>query len=76
VDDMPHHTCTSPDYQGRAEIAVRFLAAGSPDPLLTLPTRRPLVLDAALQPPVQTRSQEFTTAQYRGVKNRRPRPRR
>ena len=62
VDDAPHTTCVSPDYALTAPV----LGAGPVAPTVVA-VQRPLVLDQAVIPPVQSTviSEEFTTKTYR-----------
>jgi len=63
VDDAPHTTCVSPDYVPLTE---PVLSAGSPRPPLMVPLRRPLMLDRAMSPPVQSHTEVVvTTKTYR-----------
>jgi hypothetical protein len=74
VDDAPHTTCTSADYDGS-----KYPAGTS----VVVPVVRPLVLDELLDttaantpapPAVDTVSAPFTTATYRGRARRKVRP--
>ena len=60
VDDAPHTTCVSPDYA----LTVPLTGNRSVAPTVVA-VQRPLVLDQAVIPPVQSTVESFTTKTYR-----------